>query len=278
MATGVRLTSGEDIVLTPEGVIASNVDPRQLIVDFLGEENVGKELIAKMQRYEWGDAYMVIYVALDAPVTYEAGPDAQAGAYVHASAPSLEYLTRIYTECRSGQLPAHPFVVMLNDSTIDPSRCPAGKAVMKLLVHNVPYAIKGDATGKIRGRNWDEVKEPYGDYLIDYLTENYAPTLKSNILKRVVHSPVDIERLMVSAVYGTVTHGAILPYQIGSQRPLPELAQYRAPIPNVYLCGSGSHPGAGITMAPGRNAAQVILSDLSNWDPTLPSNTLIPKD
>jgi len=108
----------------------------------------------------------------------------------------------------------------------------------------------------------DEVKEPYADYLIDYLTETYAPTLKSNILKRVVHSPVDIERLMVSAVHGSVTHGAILPYQIGSQRPLPELAQYRAPIPNVYLCGSGSHPGAGITMAPGRNAAQVILSDL----------------
>ena len=186
-----------------------------------------------------------------------------AGAYVHASAPSLEYLARIYTECRSGQLPAYPFVVMLNDSSVDPSRCPEGKAVMKLLVHNVPYEIKGDATGKIGGRNWDEVTEPYADYLIDYLTENYAPTLKRNILKRVVHSPVDIERLMVSAVRGSVPHGAILPYQIGSMRPLPELAQYRAPVPNVYLCGSGSHPGAGITMAPGRNAAQVMLSDLS---------------
>ena len=121
-ATGVRLTTGEDIALTPEGVIASNVDPRQLIVDFLGEENVGGELVAKMRRYEWGDAYMVIYLALDAPITYEAGPDAEAGGYVHATAPSLEYLARIYTECRSGQLPAHPFVVMMNDSTIDPSR------------------------------------------------------------------------------------------------------------------------------------------------------------
>lgn len=260
-ATGVRLTDGEEIALTAEGVIASNVDPRQLIVDFLGEENVGGDLVAKMQRYEWGDAYMVIYLALDAPVTYEAGPDARAGAYVHASEPSLEYLARIYTECRSGQLPAAPFVVMLNDSTIDPSRCPAGKAVMKLLVHNVPYEISGDATGKIHGRTWDEAKEPYADHLVDYLTETYAPTLKSNILKRVVHSPVDIERLMVSAVHGTVTHGAILPYQIGSMRPLPELAQYRAPIPNVYLCGSGSHPGAGITMAPGRNAARIILGD-----------------
>ncbi len=262
-ATGVRLTSGEDIGLTPQGVIASNVDPRQLIVELLGEEGVGRDLVAKMRRYEWGDAYLVIYLALDAPVTYAAGPDAQASAYVHTSEPSFEYLSRIYTECRSGQLPAHPFVAMMNDSTIDPSRAPAGKAVMKLLVHNVPYEITGDATGKIDGRTWDEVKEPYADYLIDYLTETYAPDLKGNILKRVVHSPVDIERLMVSAVHGTVTHGAMLPYQIGSMRPLPELAQYRAPIPNVYLCGSGSHPGPGITMAPGRNAAQVMLADLS---------------
>jgi beta-carotene ketolase (CrtO type) len=261
-ATGVRLTSGEDVGLTPEGVIASNVDPHQLIVDFLGEEQAGKDLVAKMQRYEWGDAYLIIYLALDAPVTYAAGPDAQTGAYVHATTPSLEYLARIYAECRSGQLPAAPFVVMLNDSMIDPSRAPAGKAVMKLLVHNVPYEIKGDATGKIHGRTWDTVKEPYADYLIDYLTETYAPTLKRNILKRVVHAPVDIERLMVSAVYGTVTHGALLPYQVGSMRPLPELAQYRAPVLNVYLCGSGSHPGAGITMAPGRNAAQVILGDI----------------
>ncbi|MGE3530078.1 MAG: FAD-dependent oxidoreductase, partial [Methyloceanibacter sp.] len=100
-------------------------------------------------------------------------------------------------------------------------------------------------------------------YLIDRITETYAPTLKESILKRVVHSPVDIERLMVSAVRGTVTHGAFLPYQVGSQRPVPELAQYRAPVANVYLCGSGSHPGGGITMAPGRNAAQTILRDLS---------------
>jgi phytoene dehydrogenase-like protein len=134
---------------------------------------------------------------------------------------------------------------------------------MKMVVLNVPYQIRGDATGKIHGRSWDEVKEPYADYLIDHLTETYAPSLKKSILKRVVHSPVDMERLMVSAVHGTVTHGAFLPYQLGSQRPLPELAQYRAPVPNVYLCGSGSHPGGGISMAPGRNAAQVILNDRS---------------
>jgi phytoene dehydrogenase-like protein len=147
-----------------------------------------------MRRYEWGDGYMVIYLALDGPVNYDAGPDAQASACVHASPPSFEYLARIYTECRSGRIPAFPFIVMLNDAVIDPSRCPEGKAVMKVLVHNVPYEISNDATGKIDGRTWDEVKEPYADYLIDYLTETYAPTLKSNILKRVVPSPVDIEK------------------------------------------------------------------------------------
>jgi phytoene dehydrogenase-like protein len=261
-AVGVRLADGEEIRVNHNGVVASNADPRQLIVDFLGEENVGAELVAKMKRYEWGDAYMTIYLALDGPVTYNAGPDAQRSPYVHATTPSLEYLARVYTECRSGQLPATPFVLMCNDSVIDPSRAPAGKAVMKMIVHNVPYEIREDASGKIRGRKWDDVKEPYADYLIDHLTATYAPDLKGRILKRVVHSPVDLERLMLSAVRGTVIHGAFLPYQLGSQRPLPELAQYRMPVPNVYLCGAGAHPGGGITMAPGRNSARVILSDV----------------
>jgi phytoene dehydrogenase-like protein len=108
------------------------------------------------------------------------------------------------------------------------------------------------------------VKEPYADYLIDHLAATYAPNLKDRILKRVVHSPRDLERLMPSAVRGTVIHGALLPYQVGSQRPLPEISGYRMPVPNVYLCGAGAHPGGGITMAPGRNAARVILKDRSN--------------
>jgi len=261
-AAGVRLADGEEIRATDKGVIASNADPRQLIVDFLGEECVGTELAGKMRRYEWGDAYMVMYLALDGPVTYKAGLDAQRSPYVHATDPSLEYLARVYAECRSGVLPAYPFLLMCNDSVIDPSRAPDGKAVMKMIVHNVPYEIRGDASGKVRSRSWDDAKESYADYLIDHMTATYAPDLKQRILKRVVHSPVDMERLMVSAVRGTAVHGAFLPYQVGSQRPLPEISRYRMPVPNVYLCGSGAHPGGGITMAPGRNAARVILADL----------------
>ena len=94
------------------------------------------------------------------------------------------------------------------------------------------------------------------------ITDTYAPNFKSLILKRVVHSPEDIERAIPSAVRGTVCHGAFVPYQMGPMRPIPELSHYRTPVPNVYLCGSGSHPGAGVSMAPGRNAAHVILADL----------------
>lgn len=89
------------------------------------------------------------------------------------------------------------------------------------------------------------------------------PNLKKIILKRVVLSPIDFESRPTTSVYGTLSCGAMLPYQISSTRPIPELAGYKIPsIPNVYLCGSGNHPGPGVSMAPGRNAAQVIFSDL----------------
>src|SRR5262249_26968819 len=143
----------------------------------------------------------------------------------------------------------------------DPSRAPAGTALMKFVVLNVPYVITSDATGNTPARTWEDAREPYADYLIDLITANYISDLKDKILKRVAHSPVDISRKIISAVQGTLGQGAFLPYQTGSLRPI-ELGQYRTPIPNVYLCSSGSHPGFGVSMAPGRNAAQVIFADL----------------
>src|SRR5262249_25042006 len=100
------------------------------------------------------------------------------------------------------------------------------------------------------------------DYLIDLIPESYIPDLKAKILKQVAHSPVDISRQIISAVRGTIGQCAFLPYQSGSMRPIPELGEYKTPVPNVYLCSSGSHPSPGVSMAPGRNAAQVILRDL----------------
>jgi beta-carotene ketolase (CrtO type) len=260
-ATGVRLDTGEEI---PAGqLVVSSVDPGQLALRLLGEEVVGPEIASKMARYEWGDSAFVIFVALDGPVEYKAGPEAGAAAHVHLTPPSLDALAQVFVECRGGRLPAAPLVVSWNDSTIDPSRAPAGKHLMKFVVLSVPYRITGDATGRVRGRDWDQAKDEYADTLIDMIAADYLPDLKSKLLKRVAHSPLDLERKLSSAVRGTILHGAMRPYQTGSMRPIPEMGHYRTPVTNVYLCGAGSHPGPGVSMAPGRNAAEVIYADLN---------------
>jgi beta-carotene ketolase (CrtO type) len=245
-----------------EHLVVSNVDPGLLVVDLLGAPMVGEEIVSKMEQYEWGDSVFVMFVALESPINYKAGPAARQSAHVHLTEPSLDFFARVYLQCRGGALPSAPMIVSWNDSAIDPSRAPAGKALMKFVVLSVPYVITGDATGKIAARTWDEAREPYADYLIELITGDYIPDLKAKILKRVAHSPVDISRRIISAVRGTLGQGAFVPYQSGALRPIPELGQYRTPVANVYLCSSGSHPGPGVSMAPGRNAAQVIFGDL----------------
>ena len=259
-AIAVRLVDGEEIEV--DKLIASNVDPQHLVLDLLGENQVGMNLANKMRQYELGESVMVIYLALDSPVEYKAGPLAGQSVYVHQTPASLDYFSQLFYEVRRGWLPSSPFYLACNDSAGDPSRVPPGKGLMKLVLQPVPYVIKGDATGRITGRTWDEAKEPFADFVIDQITREYIPNFRDKILKRVVHSPKDIEELMPSAPRGTITHGAFVPYQSGSLRPIPEMGNYKSPITNVYLCGSGSHPGAGVTMAPGRNAAQIIYQDL----------------
>ena len=131
---------------------------------------------------------------------------------------------------------------------------------MKFVVHFVPYAVAGE--GGRSALAWDGVKESYADEVLAWLDEAFLPGLRARITSRSVHSPLDLERGTVTAVEGTHQHGAFLPWQVGGFRPLPELARYRAPVAGVYLCGAGAHPGAGVTMGPGRNAAEAICADL----------------
>jgi beta-carotene ketolase (CrtO type) len=259
-ASGVQLATGEKI--EARQVVVSCADPSQLVRRFLGAEVVGKEIAAAMATYEWGDATMVMYVALDRPVEYAAGPELRRAAHVHLSPPSLGAMAEAANQCRVGQLPNAPLVVAWNESTIDPSRAPVGKVLMKFVVLGAPWSISGDATGKITSREWDMAKEPYAAHLLELIERDYLPGLRRQILKCVAHSPIDLSRKLSSAVRGTISHGVMLPYQRGSMRPVPGLGQYRTPVPNVYLGDSGCHPGAGVSMAPGHNAAKIILSDL----------------
>lgn len=259
-ATGVELAGGEAIPVNQ--LVVAGTDPGHAMLDLLGASVLDGEIIQSMRHYEWGDATMVIWVALESDVAYAADLDLGQAAHVHLTPPSLDALATSAVQCRAGLLPETPLIVCWNDSNIDPSRAPAGRALKKFVVLGVPYQIAGDATGRVTARSWDDAREAYADYLIDMIAAHYLPGLKEKILRRTVHSPLDLERKLRSAVRGTIGHGATLPYQMGPMRPIPQLGRYRTPVPNVYLCSSGTHPGPGVSMGPGRNAAQIIYGDL----------------
>jgi phytoene dehydrogenase-like protein len=255
-ATGVRLAGGTRIAV--DGPVAVNADPRHLMLDLLG--GAPEALAARMRRYEWGPSFLAIYLALDAPVAWKAGPAVGGAAYVHASELSVDTLAANFVDIRAGRAPARPMLGVINESGVDPSRAPAGKALVKLVAHFVPYALAGD--GGRSATHWDGAKEAYADALVGWLDDGFLPGLAARTIGRSVHSPLDLERGTSSAVEGTHMHGAFVPWQVGSFRPLPELAHYRAPVAGVYLCGAGAHPGSGVSMGPGRNAAAAICADL----------------
>jgi beta-carotene ketolase (CrtO type) len=216
-AKAIVLENGD--IIDINGVVVSSVDPRQLVLQCLGDE----------------------------------------GAYVHISPPGFNVASQSAVESMSGMLPKEPFMLLCNDSIVDPTRAPDGKGLLKIMVYAVPYKVLGDAGGDIQGGDWKDIKEAYADRMVELLTRYYMPDFKPSIIARVVHSPVDQENGVVTAVKGTNTHGATPPYQTGAMRPIPELGQYRTPVKNVYMCGAGSFPGPGISFMPGRNSANVIL-------------------
>jgi phytoene dehydrogenase-like protein len=103
------------------------VDPGYLVLELLGVGMVGEEIVGKMEQYEWGDSVFVMFVALDSPINYKAGPAARQSAHVHLTEPSLDFFARVYLQCRGGALPSAPMIVSWNDFAIDPSRAQPAK-------------------------------------------------------------------------------------------------------------------------------------------------------
>jgi beta-carotene ketolase (CrtO type) len=254
-AIGVRLADGDDVLCRK--LVACNTNPASVVLEFLKESEVGATIAAKMRRYEWGPATLSIFLALDGgPLEYKVGAYARRATYVHPSAPTMEYFTKCFAEIRRGALAASPFVLSADEGTVDPSRAPDGRSLMKFVVKPVPFEIREGAV-----RTWDEARESYADRVLEDFERDYLPGLRERILKRVVVDPVQTLAARLDTIQGSITHGALTPDQSGAMRPISELSQYRTPVAGVYLCGSGSHPGPGVSMMPGRNAARAILAD-----------------
>ena len=273
-AIGVSLTNGKNILA--KRLVASSTDPSTLILKLIGQDHVDSTIVNSIKRFEWGDSVFGIYLALDGRPKYKSDQEVGSSSQIHISSATLENFSKTSYECRSGMVPSNPPSIMSNESIMDPSRVPpqtdgTKKQLVKVLVLSVPYDIKNydinDNNNNTNNMNtkidWYNIKEQYSDQIIDRITEDYIPNLKDIVLKKVAYSPVDYEKRPTTCIKGTLSCGAVLPYQSRSMRPIPQLSNYKIPsLQNVYLCGSGNHPGPGVSMAPGRNAAQVILRDL----------------
>ena len=240
-ATGVMLADGGE--LTGRKAVIANIHPKLLFNRLLpgaeGQTTAGRR-IASLRP---GPGTMTIHLALSGLPDWSAGEQLKSFAYVHL-APSMAAMARTYADAIDGLLPAEPVLVVGQPTAIDPSRAPDGKHVLWVQVRVLPGTIKGDAAGTITARDWDGAKDPYADRALD-LIERYAPGLRQKILGRMALSPLDLERDNPCLVGGDSLSGSHHLDQYFLFRPARGWSRYRTPIPNLYMVGASTWPGAG---------------------------------
>lgn len=249
-AVGVVLDNGDAF---HADMIASGVDPKRTVFGLLDANDVPIDFYEAIKRYKIRGSSGKVNLALDALPKFTALPDGVdhlRGAI--SISPSVDYLERAFDEAKYGAFSSRPYMDILIPSMVDPSMAPAGKHVMSIFVQYAPFDLRG-------GWN-DERREAFGNAVIDTLGE-YAPNLRDIILHRQVLTPADLEE-SIGLTEGNIFHGELALHQLFFLRPAPRWAQYETPVRNLFLCGSGTHPGGGVCGAPGRLAAQRMLGTL----------------
>lgn len=254
-AVGVLLADG-DVVRAR--AVAANVGPKLLMRDMVPSQAVAADTRNRFVRMTTGSGTFRMNVALSELPDFSTRPGKQQ--QVHHTAgivigPGLDYLERAYLDARRDGWSAEPVVEMLIPSTLDDSLAPAGQHVASLFVQHVAPKLPDP-------RSWTDPreKEAFADLVIETVTK-HAPNFKAAVIGRQVLSPLDLEQRF-GLVDGDIFHGALSLDQLFSLRPVMGYANYRMPVPGLYLCGSGAHPGGGVTGAPGHNAAREIIKDL----------------
>jgi phytoene dehydrogenase-like protein len=166
--------------------------------------------------------------------------------------PEIDYLERAFDESKYGNFSKQPYLEVAIPSLTDPSLTPEGKHVMSIYMQYAPY--------KLKGSDWEKQRVPLGDTVVKTLAQ-YAPNLPELILTHQIITPQDLEETY-GLTGGHIFHGELALDQFFTMRPLLDWARYGTPIQNLYLCGSGTHPGAGLTGGSGANAAREILKHL----------------
>jgi phytoene dehydrogenase-like protein len=240
-ADGVELADGSK-VMARKAVLA-NVTPNVLYDTLLPEGTGQVSVDARFKSFRAGPGTMMVHLALSAPLPWRAGAELSNFAYVHI-APSLDYMTRAYTQAMDGMLPEDPVLVVGQPTAIDPSRAPDGKHVAWVQVRVLPKAVKGDSAGKISDRYWDVIKSDYADR-VAALIETYAPGTSKRIIGRSVFSPDDLQTENACLIGGDNLSGSHHLDQNFLFRPVAGFSRYKMPLNRLYMCGAATWPGAG---------------------------------
>ncbi len=244
--TGVQLASGE-IVLA--GAVLSNADPKRTFLHLVDPAELPLEFTDAIRHFQTEGIVAKVNLALDGLPSVP-GNDGVPAPHLRIN-PTLEYIERAYDDAKYGAVSSNPFLDIVLPSLLDPDLAPPGKHVMSVHVQYAPYhRKKGD---------WAADRDAFGDAVVEHLEER-LPGLRRLILGHEVLTPVDLEKRF-GLTDGHIYHGEMTLNQQLVLRPAPGWSQYRTPIVGLYLCGSGAHPGGGITGAPGYNAAHAVLQD-----------------
>lgn len=251
---GVVLANGRKITAQ---IVAANVHPKLLLQEMLDQSLIDADIKHRISGYRSGSGVVRMNVALSELPRFTAKPEI--GDH-HTSgmifAPSLDYMDRAYSDARRHGWAREPIVEMLIPSTLDDSLAPPGQHVASLFTQAFDPELK--ALGPTA--SWHDHRDTVANLIIDTVTK-YAPNFKASVIAQRILTPLDLQTEL-GLVNGDIFHGQLTPDQLFSARPILGHSNYRMPVKNLYLCGSGAHPGGGVSGLPGRNAAHEILRDL----------------
>lgn len=251
-AVGVVTTTGQTV---RAAAVVSNLNPRLLYLSLIDPAVLPKPFLERIGQWRCGSGTFRMNIALSELPDFTCLPGTAVADHHTAGiilAPTLRYMEQAYFDARTSGWSRKPIVEMVIPSTLDDTLAPPGGHVASLFCQHVAPELPN-------GESWDEHRESVADLMIETVTQ-YAPNFKRAVLGRQIMSPLDLERTF-GLIGGDIFHGRLQLDQMFSARPMLGYGDYRGPLRGLYMCGSGTHPGGGVTGAPGHNAAQEIISD-----------------
>jgi phytoene dehydrogenase-like protein len=248
---GVTLTNGENI---QAGVVVSGASPRTTFLELLDPRTLDASFVRHVHNIKYRGSASRMHFTLSGLPEFSALAGGDAQGYLSGPiqiAPSIAYLQRAFDHTKYGRPSSAPYLDIVIPTVADPSLAPSGMHIMSVTVKYTPYAL--------RDGDWGSKGEEIAKLVVDTIAE-YAPNFRGLIVDQRMITPTDLETIY-DLPEGNTNHGEMTLDQFFHMRPIPGYARYRTPVEGVYLCGSGCHPGGGVTGLPGRNAAREILKD-----------------